>query len=365
MKIKYIAFLFLSVLLVQCSSPQKLLNKGKYEKAYEAALKRLEKDKTDRKDKTVLIKALNEILKKYLAKANVQADSDDIFEAEKGYLNYVRIEEKIKAAKPYTYDEFDNSLAFIVDQKEQLRVNLKEGFLDIGFKDLEEYESTERKVHAQDAYEMFRRGARYVEPDVEMQALLETTLEKATVNYLIEADAFYNEFTIDGVFSDIERESRGFNRFYFERYGVDDIDCHVEIDFDRVDFDFDANDRSRNYTERILIESNVYTDSLGNEIDNSVYENVTGTVTTITERKIAYLEADTDIRSYSKNCDLRDQSFNAEVISEIEFYQLSGDERAIPNEFRNNRQERHISDDEMEDDLVELIYEEFFRYYFR
>ncbi len=364
MKLKYIPFLFLSILLIQCSSPQKLLNKGKYDKAYEAALKRLEKDKADRKDKTVLIKALNEILKTDLAKANVQADSDDIFEAEKGYMAYVDIEEKVKAAMPYAVNEFDNSLEFVVDQKEQLRVNLKEGFLDIGFKDLEEYDRTERKVHAQDAYEMFRRGARYVEPDLEMRELLESTLEKATINYMVEADAFFIEFAVDGIFRDIERASRGFDRIYFERYNIEDIDCYIEIDFDDVDFGIDANDRTRSYTERILVERNVTIDSSGNEIDNSIYEDVSGTVTTITERKLAYLQADTDIRSYSKNCELRDQRFDAELVSEIEFYQLSGDDRAIPNEFKNTRQEQHVRDDQMIEDLIIMIYEEFLDYYF-
>ena len=102
----------------------------------------------------------------------------------------------------------------------------------------------------------------------------------------------------------------------------------------------------------------------GEEEKIDIVEEVEGTVIIKRIIKTAEWRVRVDVDSRSPNCDVHSGSFTEEITSEIAEITVQGDERAIPNRYRSNRREEHMSDDDMAEELIEVLYGQVSRHLF-
>ncbi|MEM9549080.1 MAG: hypothetical protein AAGA77_24040, partial [Bacteroidota bacterium] len=141
-------------------------------------------------------------------------------------------------------------------------------------------------------------------------------------------------------------------------------DCEVELDFSRLDVDERSENSSRNYTKEILDGYRTETDTSGNSVQVPIYKEVSGTVTTRRITKTVSWRVDVEINRSTNNCDLREERFTEEVEDKIEIYELSGDERAIPNEFKDSSNQELKDTDDMVEDLIDDLYRRVRNYFY-
>ena len=230
-----------------------------------------------------------------------------------------------------------------------------------------DYDETNDKSYAQDAYIVFEKAESYDPDYVDIRLLKDDAYDKGTIVIVIDVDVpfdFSLERDIEREFSDLEREGGLFQEVYYERR-VDDVDCYLEIDFAPLDRFISANRRLDNYSEQVEDGFNTVIDTSGNSTQVPRFIDVTGSVTTITETITLGLRLAVTVDG-NKNCTYRNANYQEQEIVETERYEWSGDRRAIPSRFLDANQVQDTR--RLEEDAVEEIIEDLYRsvknYYF-
>ena len=65
------------------------------------------------------------------------------------------------------------------------------------------------------------------------------------------------------------------------------------------------------------------------------------------------------------DCNLREERFSEELVDEVDQYIISGDERAIPSQYRKNNNDRLESTDDMVDNLIDELYRDIYKYLYQ
>ena len=360
----HMILLFGVSLLLSCASPQKSFKKGKYEKAYQSALKSLKKGQKDRKLKSVLNNSFDKLYEKHTIEAEKLATRNFIedWEGANGHLD--KLIGYYYDGKAYLDPEFDEPMEFVMNDADTLKANLAGGYFDLGDDRLKEYDRTQNKFSAQDAHQFFTKSVYYgYKPNID--TLIERALEASIIYMTIEAYAPYDrrfEWDINRRFDDLESESDGYLTI---RYGdfSNNADCNMEIEFSNLRRYVNEDYSTRQFSERIEDGYETRTDTSGKTTRVPIYRDVTGEVTIIREEYT--FEWGARVRSYgdSRYCDYNDRRFEEEEKVTRERYQTSGDDRAIPSQYKNDR-EQPIDEDDIAEDLIDDIYREIRRYYF-
>jgi len=249
---KYFQLLALIVFIAACRSPQKSFDKGNYEKAYKAALKSIKKGKKSRKDKTILNKSFNELVKLKSDKAQTHLYSDMIEDWEVAYAEYGELLDLYYSGKVYLDSDFDRQMASIETATDSLGGDIAENYYELGKMSMEGYDDTYNKGYAQEAYAYYSKTLAYDNEYAEIDSLLDDAYNKGVILILVEADSPFDRsysWEIDRRFSDIERESSGFNQIVYER--MIEADCVLEIDFSSLDRDIRESRSVESFQERI------------------------------------------------------------------------------------------------------------------
>lgn len=360
-------YLLLSLLsILACSSPQKSFDKGKYEKAYNAALKNIKKGKKSRRDKTILNKSFDEIVAQKSNEAETYLYSDMIEDWELAYANYDDLLRLYYSGKVYLDSDFDSEMRIVESFSDSLGMDIALNYHELGLMSMDDYSDSGNKLYAQEAFAYFQKTQSYDPDFTNITTLMDEAFDRGVVLILVEADAPFGrnyEWTIDRRFSDIERESEDFYQIVYER--MVDADCKLEIDFSSLERSINQSRTVETFSERIEDGYNTSVDSSGRTIREPIYRTVEGAVTIIAENIRYYWGAAVNVRGSREYCDFRDRTFNEEEVITIERYELSGDERAIPNRYKNNRNNNSgIDEDDIAEELIDELYREISRYYF-
>jgi len=223
------------------------------------------------------------------------------------------------------------------------------------------------KRQAREAYADFQRAKEYGYSGRTIDSLMEESIIYGRLVYTVEASVSFGisyDWEVDRKFEDVEDYDSRFRKIYFERSGVRNVDCHLDVNFRSLDIDYYDDVDRETFSQRVQTGTQTVTDADGNVSEEPVFETVEGQVEIIRRRKVAEWEVRVNVSSVSRNCDKSDDSFSERIQAEIEEYRWSGDERAIPSRYRNDDGDRFPDDDDMADDLLDILYRQFRRSYF-
>ena len=370
MKIRYSMLLLLSFgIVLSCGSPSKLLTSGKYDKAFEKALSGLEKGKNKRENKSVLLKAFNESIKDTEEEVEILLVNPDIKYAVKAYNEYEQLNEQYQSGREWLSTDYGNKMTDINADQESVRLNIVDSYWAYSQEDIDNFESTDRKIYAQSAFENLEKFEQYGGESTDLKTLKERMYEAGIVKVNVVAEqrwSFSNDWDIDNTFDNLERASTGWFDITYDGIGQD-YDCLMQISLSDIDYDVRQNRNTQQFSEQIQDGYTTQIDTSGNTIQIPKYVTVNGTVITYQTRVTGEWRAQVEWQSRNGECDFRDQRFSADEFEDCEYYETSGDQRAIPSQFRNQSAFRDDCDveEELRDELLDDLYNDIRREYFR
>ncbi len=342
-----------------CSSPQKLYEKGKYFKAFDSVLGDLKEGKKDRKDVVLLNKSFSKMIDMAKDEMYLLNDGYKVNDLSHNFKQYHEVDKRYTKGRTYLDDENDVKYErFSADKKQLVNDAYEEGKALMVY-----FEESKNKSDARNAYYHFELVKEHGNGYNDIKQLLFDAKRSAIVIYNVDADLdsdFTYQWDVDRKFDDLEGES-GFVRIVYDNHFVTS-DCFVQLDFSRLDID-ESNDESyKNYSKKILEGYKTETDTSGNTTQIPIYNEVSGSVTTKAIKKTVAWRVDLEIINSSQNCKLREDRFRASVEDRVEIFELSGDERAIPDEFKNNSNNRLEDTDDMVEELIDELYRQIRNY---
>jgi len=229
---------------------------------------------------------------------------------------------------------------------------------------MDQFVGSGRKELAREAYHHFILVDKYCSVDYEnIDELLRDAIVGGTVVYNVSADLGFDiqyQWEVNRRFDDLEG-NQNFRAIVYDGFS-NQGDCLVELDFSSLDVNFQENNSTQNYSEEIQDGYTTKVDTSGREIKIPKYVTVTGSVTTRRITKTVSWRMELDVRSMNPDCDLREERFSRYVADEVEQYDIAGDERAIPSQFRSNNRQELESTDDMVDDLIDDLYRDVYNY---
>jgi len=356
----------LILLMASCASPQKSFSKGNYEKAFGQALKNLQKGSKNRKDRTILNSSFEEILeskKQVIARANKSSMIEDW---EVAYEDFQELLGYYDEGHRYLSDDLDEEMKKMETERDQLKNEIAENYFLLGEDAYEAYNDSYDKLDAQDAYGFYEKALMYGSDDSVIGPKMDQAWEWGVINILVVADqrfGFSYDWDIDREFSQAERQSSGFVVFNYEK-NEENADCVLEVVLADPARQIRDSRSVTTFSERIEDGYDTRVDTSGNTIRVPRYITVNGTVTTIREDITFIWEARVQPSGDRQLCDYQSRTIEAEERVTYEYYEWSGDNRAIPEQYKNNRNDPP-RENEVIDDLIEELYDEFEQYYLR
>jgi len=366
-----LVWLFTFILLPACQTIEELYQAGEYDKAFNAAQRRLEQQPGEEKTLVILEQSLQALITVDQEKfASLSA------QAKPGYwedaLNAVaRMDNYLEQARPYLPDAYVEEQTQWWKSALSLEEQLYYHYLELGRSQLSQSLAENNAAIGQRAYYNFGRAKRYQRDHFEevedLQNYLVQAKQAGVIHYEVAINdgfniglgvnvkqAFWNLNTKGGLFLDIKK-------VFIANGG----DCAIDIDFGEFETSIREDNSQQDFKERIIVDHQVQTDTSGNQFEVPVYAEVEGTVETVTSTKVGSWEVKVDVSRRTGNCNIFSNRYHQEAKSTIEFYRLSGDERAIPDEYKRTIfQKEHTSDEDLAeevlDNLVQLIYRDYF-----
>ena len=353
MKNDFIIFILSALICFGCSSPKKLYEKGKYFKSFDSVYKEINNGKKDRKDVVLLNKSFSKMIDQSRENMRILQDGYKIKDLQHNFKQYEEVDKRFVKARSYIKEEnkvkYDD---FVLD-----KIALITDTYNKGLALMEYFKESNNKLDAKNAFYHFELVKEFSNEYDDIDQLLTDSKSAAVVVYVVDADLDYDysyQWDVDREFDNLRGESDFFKIIYAN--SSNQADCFVELEFSRLGIDERQKESSQTYTKEIQDGHTSQTDTSGVVTQVPNYIEVSGTVTTKTITKIIEWRMDIEVRKSSVNCDLREERFRASIEDQVEQYVLSGDERAIPQEFKSNRIDRLRSTDDMVEDLIRDLY---------
>ena len=353
-KHSFCLFIVATLLVSSCSSPQKLYEKGNYFKAFDAVLKDLKGGKKNRKDILLLNKSFSKMIDVSRDEMYLLTNGYEVNDLRYNLKRHGKVDKRYIEARSYIDDENDVKYGKFDKEKIQL---VEDAYLE-GKALLTYYNESKNKIDARNAFYHFDLVKEYGIGYDDINQLIFEAKNYAMIIYVVDADLdsdFSYQWDVDRKFDDLEGES-GFIKIIYGDNSIDG-DCYIELDFSRLDVDESDKESSQNFSDRIIEGYNTVTDTSGNTTKTPIYKEVKGRVTSYQITKRVSWTIDIDILKSTVNCDLRERRFKESVEDKVEIFELFGDERAIPDVYKNQSNDRIADTDDMVDELLEKLYD--------
>ena len=358
-----ITVLFALLLICSCSNPQKLYDKGNYEKAYAKALGNLKKGKKKRSDLQVLNSSFERFMDEKMIDIT-RLNKGNLKDQEKAYTLYGQLFDRYEDGRIFIYDDIADAVDGHYEDSADLAMHLSDTYAESATRKLRQSILNENKIDAQTAYYQFDKAIFYDKKDqYVLDSLQEVAKEKGTVYYSVDRASIDGGlgWEIDRIFDDIESDASSI--FTVVNYGLDDneVDCAIELRFSDLSQYDDSDVDSKDFDERVITGYNTEVDTSGNKTETPIYDEVSGTVRINRVKRITEIALIVDLDAYSHACDFSDGRLRAESYEEREFYELYGDERAIPDKYKSRKTDDFTDPRDIAEDLLEELYRDFER----
>lgn len=366
-----LGWMLILTVLVACQSIEDLYQAGEYDKAFKAAQRRLEQKPAEEKTLVFLAQSLEALItadQEEFATLSAQAEPN---QWEKALDAVARMDNYLEQARPYLPNAYEEEQtqwwAVALTLEEQLYYH----YLELGRSQLAQSLAENNAAIGQRAYYSFGRAKHYQRDHFEeidsLQDYLARARQAGIVHYEVAINDGFNiglGVNIKQAFSNLNNRGGLFldiKQVFIANGG----DCAIDIDFGEFETSIQENNSRQDFHERIIVDHQVQTDTSGNQFEVPIYAEVEGTVETVTSTKVGSWEVKVDVSRKTGNCNIFSNRYQQEAKSIIEFYRLSGDERAIPDQYQPSAfPKEHTSDkdlaEEVLDKLVELIYRDYF-----
>ncbi len=366
-----LGWLFILFQLSACQSIEDLYQAGEYEKAFKAAQRRLEQQPEEEKTLAFLEQSLE---------ALITADQDQFAALSaqtepaqwEGALDVVaRMDDYLEQARPHIPNAFAEEQAAWWTEALALEEQLYYHYLEQGRSQLTQSLAQDNPTIGQQAYHNFGRAIHYQKDHFEeaedLQDYLAQAQQAGTIYYKVAINDGFNiglGVNVERAFMDLN--SRGGLFFNVEKVFIaSGGDCAIDIDFGEFETSLRETNSRQDFQERIIVDYQMQTDTSGNQFEVPVYAEVAGAVEIVNSTKVGSWKVNVDVSRQTSNCNILSERYRKEASSTIEYYRLSGDERAIPDHYKlPGTAQEHTSDKDMAEEvlnnLVRLIYRDYF-----
>jgi hypothetical protein len=365
-------FLFLLTIisfLLACKSAQDKFKDQDYVGAFESAIKGLKKKNDTKQNLAILKKSLTKIISAYQDDLKTYPTLIDLKQKAKVADSSIDLVEKIDKAKQYIeIDSFINHKE-LINQNSRLKTEVGTAYLNSAQTQLNEIKSTHKKTNAHQALDDAMKAQKYIGKSPESLKCIDEIEEYGTVVVNVEVQHWndFSSFDVNKEFRNVENNSSGIKLIkylYDSSKALNKIDCNIEVRLSSIDYDESIEQRSQSFTEKVPDGFEIVKDDEGNETKVQLYKEVTGTVTIKKTIIKASCDVNTNIDDYEGNCSLSEERWSEEIETYKEMYELSGDERAIPDEYTRQPSNSMKSESELAEELLSEIYDTFARKYF-
>jgi hypothetical protein len=317
----------------------------------------LEKGKGDRNDKSILNRSFRELAEEAQNNSIPLLESKNTDQWELAYATFADINKRFDAGRKYLISTQEPLNQDIKSKKQKLEKRLVDTLIQIGQYNLDYAIRDNKKWLAIYAYDQFRKTQYYRQvPGID--TLIQDCIDYGTYIYIVDADADFASsyrWEIDRQFDDLETENFQFIQVFYDRY-VNNADCDIEIRFRSLDFDIRESVKTNQYSKKIVDGYKTVVDESGNETKEAIYKDVSAEVRDKELTKIASWECALDAKPASDNCRKRDKYFKRSYSSKIHRFEITGDERAVPDQYKNQPLQEFEDESRMVEELIKLIY---------
>jgi hypothetical protein len=362
-QLAFILSLSILILLCACSSASKLYDKGNYDKAFSKALSGLKKGKKKREDLKILNNSFDKIMTDRIKEIE-RLKTGDLADQEEAHKLYEKIFDTYDEGKAFLDSDLGNQVDGHFVNRKVLAAHISDTYADTAKRKLQQSIQYSNKLDAQTAYYQFRKAIYYDDKDqYELDSLQAIALEEGTVFYEVLRSSFDFDlgWEIDRVFDDIEDDIN--DDFVVVQYGdgLQEVDCSIELDFSELNQYDESDVENIDFEERIITGYDTQVDTSGTKIETPIYDEVTGTVRVSRIRRYSELAMIADLRGSSGVCDFDEGRLNAGSYEDQEFYELYGDERAIPDRYKQRNRNDFTNPNNIAEDLIDDLYDDFRR----
>lgn len=358
---------------IGCISSQKSFERGNYEKSYKSALKALKKGQSYKaglkafkrnqaydENIDMLSLSLTKILDQESRAKETLKRSENLEAKEKAISINQKLQTKIKKAELYLRNDFKEKKESLIEEEEILIKEVSSGYFELGKRKLELGEQNSNKEEIKQSYNNFIKSRKYGNKEGVLDSLINKSYELAQVIYHVDVSALSNlkyNWEIDSRFKGVESYSGEFRKIYYESCKkINGVDCDIKIRLWYLNFDLEEVTEEKQFSKEVVTGKETIVNSSGEKEEVDKKEEVKGKVIIKQIEKTAEWEARIRLITSSNNCALSGTNIAESLISEIEEIKLEGDERAIPQEYKNQKEEKLKSDDEMAEELIEMLY---------
>jgi len=358
---KHLTFLFVLIFaLSACKSVDKLYQEGNYKQILSKLESKGKKGKLDRKEKNLLVKAMNkyaqEINADVLTSLNASKPSDWI----KAKKKLFKLDDRINEVQDYSQIKSGDIDPSRVDE---LVPRLNEKLYDYTINEYDSaiarYEKTKDRDFARKAYAHAEKLYDYNGDPKTIESLAQVAIDLGHRTIFVDVDGpFGDGFIFDNHFErQLDFDNDLFNTF--TSFGINEADYDLSIDVEVTRRDTDESRRSDRYTKRVVDYYDNVVDTATNSTNQiPVYKNIEAIVETVELVRYVEGEYEYEIRD---NRNLRRFDFGSErrrvEQSEVYYTLESGDEEAVPSNIQLS-QGNIFNNRDAYDDLLEELYRE-------
>lgn len=356
MKIQPLIFiLFISIVMSACTATEESIGDNSTERRYNTALSHLKSGSTTTRHLDNLTSALttmlttNAVIKDSLSNDISLTNKELIYDID----DYLLL--KIHSAKPYLNGMYDGKFDSLQTEKQQLETELRTTYLEQGTRDLDIAIYENQKSKAQAAYNAFEKAKKY---GADVDDLLQKSMHHSLMTYNFKAIAAESRYQIlvDERFIGVEDINRKFKKFYYRNDEVDE-DCTVTIAFDRFQEIKDQRRETESFQKQVQTGTRTETDAEGNQKEVAVFGTVYGTAVKIEKIKTFTCQITLSATSNSNSCDVTDRLIVETLTVSAKEINVSGDERALPQEYQNFSPQMLPMDRDIVEQLIEQAYQ--------
>ena len=319
------------------------------EKQYNTALEKLNKGKVTDKNKQSLILSLNKIINRELPKRDSFIRSEQLTEKEQGVEINDYLLKKIVDAASYTGIVFTEKQKRFEEEGNTAKNILRREYFNQGKTKLNLGVKEKDKSLTKEAYSAFVKAEKYGSDNGELQTLKKKSLDYSKMVYNITTQSSGKrayDALINDRFKQMEQIEHRFKEIHYQKTTRKGIDCLIEVFLDELIITTDTRTDNQQFSKEITAES---------EGNTAITKTVRGAMRMNKKIKLAYWDVTVNIQSNSGSCNLKNRRFREELTSEAIRVNLSGDERAIPERFKNIREQELLRDNEIAEELITRI----------
>ncbi len=358
-------------LFITCKSAQDKFKDKNYIGAFEDALKDLKKGKDKKENLPVLRKSIAKLTSEYKASYNKYSTLTSLDQKAKVADACIDLVDRYDRAKSFIVADSFHNQKILLEQETNLKQEVGSAFKLNGINALNDIKSSKKKIQARQAMSDLDKAEYYLGSNEEITQLKSDLIKNGTLLVNVEVSQWnldFRNYEIDNVFRNVEDYSndKTLQKIYYNtRIPQNELDCNIELRLGSINYDENRTSRTNIFSERIQDGYDTKKDDKGNEVKTPRYIDVKGQVQTTTTILRASVNAQSDVKSYTGNCNWRDNSWSRSVQTQRDQYQLSGDSRAIPSQYRNQPSNNMKSKSQLSDDLLRDVYSVFVNEYFR